>query len=178
MACMHAMWSEGIGFVKEIETPSPKEYISLALSFYNLALWSETKSSFLNSMICIEALYNNSPQELRYRLSHRTANLLGRTENLRRIIFKDMSDFYSKRNKIVHGLKPFEVSNEDRELLLTYSKYSITAFLKLKQKKSRILNEIDEAIYDEERRKQIQEEIKDVLESLEQELKSHKTDFH
>jgi hypothetical protein len=165
------IWYERIKLLQEVETQRFREYLSLALSHYNLAFWTEPKSSFLNLMICIEALYNDHPQEIRYRISHRIAHLLGRTENLRRDIFNDVQDLYSKRNNLVHGRKPVEISKEDEELLRTYSKYSIRAFLKLKQEKNKILPRIDKAIYDKKIRKEVQEQIENILDSLEKELK-------
>jgi len=163
-------WCERSKFLKETETVPLENYLSLALSHYSLAQWTEPKSSFLNLMVCIEALYNVNAQEIRYRISHRVANLLGRTEKLRQRIFNDMLDLYSKRNDLVHGIKPVNVSEKDTKLLWAYSEYSLMAFLKLRPKKKDILGEIDEVIYDEERRKQIQENISDILESLEKSL--------
>ena len=169
-------WHKGIKLFQEVETQSLEKYLSLALSHYNLAFWTEPKSSFLNLMICIEALYNTDPQELRYRISHRVANLLGRTEILRRRIFKNIQDLYSKRNRLVHGLKPVEVTEEDRELLRTYSKHSLWALLNLGQKKKDILEKIDDAIYDEKIRKNIQEKLEDILDRLEKKLKEKQND--
>lgn len=144
-----------------------EEYISLALSHYQVARWTEMRTSFLNLMICIEALYNNSPQELRFRISHRIANLLGRTEASRRKIYNDILYLYDKRNKLIHGLKHVEISREDHKLLLSYSKCSLMAFFKLGQKKKDILDQIDKGFYVQEVRERNQEKIKDILDRFE-----------
>lgn len=162
-------WDRRFNEFKESKNFPTRDYLSLALSHYRLArtLGLDLKSEFLNLMICIESLYNKDPQEIRFRISTRIANLLGRTEELRKKIYTDMLYLYKKRNDIIHGLKPVAVSNEDMQLLLTYSKTSLIAFLKLGQKKKTILDEIDEVIFDNKKREQIQEQIKDILEKFE-----------
>lgn len=158
------VWSEKAKPLSETKTLNPQPYVSLALAHYGLALWQELNLKFLNLMISIEALYNSNPQELSYRISHRVANLLGRTEKDRQRIFKEIHDFYVKRNVLVHGLNPVNISEDDVERLRRYSKCSLLIFLRLGQKKDKILNEVDEAIYDEAARQKIQEKVKDIIE--------------
>ncbi len=163
-------WVEGTKFLEEIGTSQFEEYLSLALSHYSLASWMEPKSRFLNLMICMEALYNKDPQELRYRMSHRVANLLGRTEEMRKRMFDDFSVLYNKRNELAHGLKPVEISSDDNKLLLHYSKFSLLAFLKLRQKKQKVLDTIDNAVYDTKAREDIQHRVENIIEALEKKL--------
>lgn len=165
-------WKENkIAFEEILETPS-RRFVSLAMAHYHLALWTEPKSSFLNLMICMEALFNDSPQELRYRISHRVANLFGKTEGKRARIFNDIQALYKKRNDIVHGLRPVKISREEKSLLQIYSKHSIAAFLKLQKKKKNILRKVDEAQYNESLREKTQSKIQEIIESLEEQVAS------
>jgi hypothetical protein len=121
----------------------------------------------LHLMMYMEGLFNESSQELRYRISHRLANLLGKTEERRQEIFNDFYSLYDKRNKLVHSIKPVEVSNKDQALLTSYSKCSLIAFLKLRKKKDVALKEIDKAIYDTETRTALQKICEDAIKASE-----------
>jgi len=134
------------------------EYVSLALIHYQIARHTEPRSSFLNLIICIEALYN-SPKRIRVTISNRVANLLGRTKETRRKIREDMLRLYKKRNTLVHGLKECEISSEDTSLLLSYSRCSLEAFMKIRERKKTVLESID----DPKRIENLQSDIENVL---------------
>jgi hypothetical protein len=51
-------------------------------------------------MICIEALFNTSSQEIRKTISHRIANLLGKTIELRSDFYNEMLKLYKIRNDL------------------------------------------------------------------------------
>jgi len=158
-------------FEEILETPSRRS-VSLAMAHYHLALWTEPPSSFMNLMICLEALFNDSPQELRYRISHRVANIFGKTEGKRARIFDHIQKLYKKRNDVVHGIRPVMISKEEESLLQIYSQHSIAAFMKLQQEKKNILTKVDKAQYNEEIRKAMQSEIQEIIESLEEKVPS------
>jgi hypothetical protein len=66
--------------------------------------------------ICLESLMLEQDEGLSFRLAQRTANLLGDTSESRRMIYKQLRDFYGLRSKIVHGST---LSNTQRERLKT-----------------------------------------------------------
>lgn len=168
LAIPELTWSEKVKSLQDIIGQSFREYLLLALTNFGLAMWVfETKLKFLHLMMCMEGLFNDGPQELRYRISHRLANLLGKTEERRQEIFSDFSALYDKRNKLVHSLKPIEVSGKDQDLLISYSKCSLIAFLKLRKKKDAALKEIDKAVYDTQTRNDLQKICEDAIEALE-----------
>lgn len=167
-------WMERKRAFEEILGTPSSPFVSLAMAHYHLAIWTEPKSSFLNLMICMEALFNDSPQELRYRISHRVANLFGKTGCKREVIFNHIQALYKKRNAIVHGLRPVKISKEEKSLLQIYSKHSIAAFLKLQKDKKNILRKVDEAQFNENLRKKTQSKIQEIIESLEEQVPSLK----
>ena len=163
--------------LKDIDIHSLEDFLYLALSHYQLSVWKEpmkrlNKVSFLNSMICIEALYNTGAQEIRKTTSHRIANLFGRTNNTRAIIYNQIYELYKKRNNLVHGSKSVVISFRDLWMINKYSKYSLLAFLKMKVKnKSDFTKKLDKSIYSEEVRQENQEKIIEIIVELEQILK-------
>ena len=88
--------------LKDIDMHSLEDFLYLALSHYQSSVWIEpmtrqNKVSFLNSMICIEALYNTGAQDIRKTLSHRIANLLGRTNKTRAKIYSQIYELQKKK---------------------------------------------------------------------------------
>ena len=166
-----------IELLKDIDIHSLEDFLYLALSHYQLSVWKEpmtrqNKVSFLNSMICIEALYNTGAQEIRKTISHRIANLFGRTNKTREMIYNQIYELYKKRNDLVHGSKPVAVSFRDLWIINKYSKYSLLAFLKMMVKNKAYFNKkLDESIYSEKLRRENQEKIMDIIMELEQILK-------
>ena len=57
----------------------------------------------------LEALVSHHENELNYRISHRTASLLGETDDERLSIFLSIKEYYDLRSKVVHGTPKLEV---------------------------------------------------------------------
>jgi hypothetical protein len=171
------LFNKRMKLLKDINIHSLEEFLYLALSYYQLSVWKEpmtrhNKVSFLSSMICIEALYNTSAQEIRKTTSHRIANLFGRTNNTRAKIYNQIYELYRKRNNLVHGIKPAEISFNDLWIINKFSKYSLLAFLKLQVKnKENFTKKLDKSIYSEKVRQENQEKIIDIIKELEHILK-------
>lgn len=74
-----------------------------------LSLYSADNGEYLDtvgSITALEALLTKKEENegLTYRLSLRIANLLGSDANSRKVIFRQVKDFYNLRSKIVHGV--------------------------------------------------------------------------
>jgi hypothetical protein len=90
---------------------------SLALDLYSAE--NRDEQDAIGAITALEALLTKKEETegLTYRLSMRTANLLGRDAESRKQIFRDVKSFYHLRSKLVHGvqLDP-KMLNQLREL--------------------------------------------------------------
>ncbi len=78
--------------------------VSTALSYFWSALIAkEPNQLFTNLTILLECLLSTDRQELSHKVSERAAIILGKDNNDRLTIYKDMKEIYSQRSKIVHG---------------------------------------------------------------------------
>lgn len=69
----------------------------------------------IDGAICLESLLSGGGKgELTYKLSVRTALLLGKKIEERRAIMKDVKDFYSLRSDVVHGGRKVEKERDRR----------------------------------------------------------------
>lgn len=160
-------WAQGFDDLKLLQDRFGKQkYLEVFLSHYNLSQFADIKSRFTNLMMCMEALYSGG-QEIRFRIATRVATLFGRTEKDRKTIYDNMSCLYNMRNRLVHGSKNVEVSEEDINLLQKYSKCSLMAFIRIDGKRGEVLSEIDGALFSNEGRLKIQERIKKDIEMFE-----------
>lgn len=105
------------GILSSVHQKENREYLDLALRYYNSA--KERKNNedkLIDYMVVLEALYLRGGPELNFRLSHRVASLLGEDEQKRLEIFNNMHALYDLRSKIVHGsLHDYKIPNEDIE---------------------------------------------------------------
>jgi hypothetical protein len=130
------------------ETLEKNEYLHLrlAIDYYNLGkLSARGEESLVNWMIALEALYSDSAQELRHKLSVRVAWMLGETPQERLEIASRMRALYDLRSAIVHG-RPVTIGNNDIQTTESYVRDSIIRLLRRRDKptKERILRELDE----------------------------------
>ena len=86
------LFKKRMNLLKDIDIHALADFLYISLSHYQFSVWKEpmtrlNKVSFLNAMICIEALYNTGPQEIRKTLSHRVAKL-ARASSHHMLVFK------------------------------------------------------------------------------------------
>ena len=142
--------------------PPPLE---IALLLYNQDERQESVA-VLNALTALEALLTNeSNAELSYRLSLRVANLLGFDEASRLNTFKEMKEFYDLRSKIIHGsaskLSPklqnrFQSIDSLREILRRTILSVMALFLNTNSTEVRLDELLDQIVFDEARRKEVQ----------------------
>ena len=117
----------------------------------------------------MEALFNEGPSDIKYKLSHRAAFLLGLCDINPIEAFEKLKDIYNKRSKLVHGGGNL-YHNPDTSSFSKYTRRSIIIFMILlkneerrkisrKKRKIEILKEIDYAMLNEDRRKSLKKEI-------------------
>ena len=121
-------------------------------------------------MISLESMFNEGPSDIKYKLSHRAAFLLGLGGIDSIKAFEKLKVFYNHRSKLVHGvgISPYD---PDRYLVSSYTRKAITIFLILlsnsdrkaigkKKRKERILKEIDHAMLDHSKYKLLKQEVR------------------
>jgi len=95
--------SELLDLLNDLRT-NRSEALNLGLRRFNLAYTRvRPEDRLLDLMIAFESLFIEDHGELRYRLSIRTAALLGKSADDRIKIFEDMKRAYDIRSKVVHG---------------------------------------------------------------------------
>jgi len=78
--------------------------ISTALCyFWSALIANEQNQLFTNLTILLECLLSTDRQELAHKISERAAIILGKNNNERLTIYKDIKKIYDQRSKIVHG---------------------------------------------------------------------------
>lgn len=153
---------EFISFWHEVRTVLINEdykghnYLRIAVKRFNFGTEEkELENKILDFFIAYEALYLQDTAELSYRLSLRTATVLGVTSKGKQNIFNFMRDAYILRSKIIHGKVP---KIKGKKVALTnvvpqleeYLRKSIFYFLKLidqPRKHETVLNIIDADIF-------------------------------
>lgn len=157
---------------KYIDIISDNSFMSIALDYFHD---SEKKfvysdEGFISAMISLESLFNEGPSDIKYKLSHRAAFLLGLCDIDPIKVFQNLKTFYNHRSKLVHGAGSTS-KDSDRYLISHYTRKAIIIFLILlnnkerqavgkKKRKIKILEEIDIAMLDADRRKAIKQEIR------------------
>lgn len=106
-----------------------------ALARFNSSYGDELEDKLIDQMIAFESLYIADDKELGYKLSLRTAFLLGKN---RTKIFNDMRKAYELRGQIVHGNEPKGRSKLEETIPKTeeYLRRSIRKFLSLSKQYS------------------------------------------
>lgn len=146
-------------------------YLRIAIDYFlNSKVAKEIEDKLINCMIAIEALFGEK-DELTYRISHRVACLLGKGDDAREDIFKNMKKLYAKRSALVHGKKTI-VSWDDIRKAHSYLRDSINRFLVLSQKYSRenILQTLDNAVINDNKRKELQNECEELLQKTRKDI--------
>jgi len=156
---------------KYIDVISENEFINIAMDYFYEAekKFVYSNEGFINAIISMEALFNESSTDLKYKLSHRAAFLLGLSDIDPIEAFEKLKYFYDKRSILVHGsgTVPYD---RDRYLVSKFTRRSIITFLILlkneerrkinrNKRKIEILKEIDYAMFSEEKSKSLKKEI-------------------
>lgn len=154
-----------------IDVINDNDFISIALDYFHDAekkfIYSD--EGFISAMISLESMFNEGPSDIKYKLSHRAAFLLGLCDINSIEAFEKLKVFYNHRSKLVHGggTTPHD---PDRHLVSSYTRKTITIFLILlsnserkkigkKKRKESILKEIDYAMLDWSKRKLLKKEV-------------------
>jgi hypothetical protein len=152
--------------------------------FYKSKLnFDYTNGQFMEAVISLEALFNEDPSDVIYKIRLRTAFILGLVGYRSIDVSNDLKDIYSKRNSLFHGKKDVKINLHDVGIIQEYVRKSIVSFCILcnnrlgqdsQIKKEGLLNEIDDAIIDasksDEMRKELVEGIKDFQLNIPEEI--------
>jgi hypothetical protein len=165
-----------LGFIgklhdKYIDIVTENEFLAISLEYFYDAekKFVYSNEGFISAVISLEALFNEGPTDIAYKLSHRAGFLLGLTDIEPVGAFEKLKDFYNKRSKLVHGGKALQY-DPDRYLVSRYTRRAIVIFLillkneqrrkqKNQERKINILKEIDCAMLHEGKRKDLKKEI-------------------
>lgn len=90
-------------FLDTIRIPFEQPYLALAHENFDQSYEVEDpKLKFLLLMIAMEVMFNDGPQELRYRIARGAGVLLGRTEDESGKLFRLTKSLYDARSLLVH----------------------------------------------------------------------------
>jgi hypothetical protein len=132
--------------------------------YHILEIGGFNSRQFIDAAISLESLSNEAPSDISYKICMRTALLLGFLGQNRVEVSEAMRDLYNIRNDIVHGKALKSPTLEDTSKLLEYAKKSLQCCYTLtdnrrdqskKQFKENLLREIDYALLDHDKYKQI-----------------------
>lgn len=164
---------------KYISVISENEFMEIALDYFYEAerKFVYSNEGFISAVISMEALFNEGPTDIKYKLSHRAAFLLSLCKIDPIEAFEKLKDFYNKRSTLVHGGGSLS-HDPDRYLVSRYTRKSIIAFLILlkneerrkiekRKRKANLLKEIDYAMLNENKRKSLEKEISKGLRDFE-----------
>lgn len=80
--------------------------IEIALDRFHSGYHGPIEDRLIDQMIAFESLYLGNEQELTYKLAMRTAFLLRKRKDHRKIVFTNIKKAYNFRSRIVHGDNP------------------------------------------------------------------------
>jgi len=156
---------------KYIDVIEENEFIALALEYFHEAerKFVYNDEGFISAMISLEALFSEGGSDIKYKLSHRAAFILGLSGMDSIESFEKLKVFYNNRSKLVHGGGTLPYDSE-RHMVARYTRRSIIIFLillksesrksvKKRERKQSILKEIDYAMLDNKSRELLRKEI-------------------
>jgi Apea-like HEPN len=132
--------------------------------------------SFVDAMVCLEALLNEEPNNIKFKLSMRGAFILGLNGFDTSNAFSRLKELYNLRSSIVHGSKK-RPKVEDTLELIVYARRCLISFYILcfncigtntptKDLKQELLQEIDQAMIDSSS-ESLQKEINNAIPDFE-----------
>ncbi len=148
------------------------DFLKISLKYFYEAEKKNVNSDegFIDSITCLEALFNESSNDIKYKLSHRAGFLLGLFKYNSIEVYEKLKKFYNDRSNLVHGNGALKYE-KDRYLIEEYTRSAIIIFLillsndkrkediKKKDRKNQILKEIDHAMLDYEKSNNLKKEI-------------------
>ena len=156
---------------KYIDVVSENKFIEIALDYFYDAQkkFVYNNEGFISTLISMEALFNHGPTDIKYKLAHRAAFLLGLCDIDPIDAFEKLKIFYDNRSTLVHG-GDTNSDDPDRYLVSKYTRRSIIIFLILlkiderrkngqNKRKRELIKEIDYEMLNEEKRKALKKEI-------------------
>lgn len=156
---------------KYIDVVRENDFLAIALDYFYEAdkKFVYNNEGFISAMISLEALFNEGPTDIKYKLSHRAAFLLGLSGLDYIEAFEKLKVFYNNRNKLVHGGGNLK-QDPDRYLVSVYTRRALIIFMILlknnnrrrksvKKRKIEILREIDYAMLDKKGSQSLKNEI-------------------
>jgi hypothetical protein len=106
--------------------------INTALKRFNFGLdRNQIQDKIIDFSVCFEAIFSNNDEikdSITFKLSTRVARLLSGDFSERKKIYRNMTKFYAKRSKIVHGREKNE-ENLDLTIIEEYVRESIIIYL-------------------------------------------------
>jgi hypothetical protein len=142
-----------------------KRFLKNAMDYYSRSLGDDLlEEKLVDLMIALESLFSKETQELRLRISQRASFFLcvGQ-ENTQPEIFKDIYNLYGKRSKVVHGTEDVKLERTEIKRLENYVRDSIERFIHIEMTKAGILDVLDGAVYDIEKKKQINRLVEEAI---------------
>ena len=126
-------------------------------------------AAFVDVMIGLEALFNDGPQDIGWKLAVRAALLLScSSKQAKKDVFNSLRGLYGKRINIVHGIKREVVIWSDYDLAHEYLRDSLKSCLALglDSDKEGILSLIDQALVNPSTREKLVGAVKQGLARL------------
>lgn len=142
------------------------QYIKNAIEFLRKGRFERSREvSLILSMIALEALFSKTTEntEIGFRLSNRTAVLLGSNKNERIELRKELRNLYDARSKIVHGKALEEI---DLGGIFIWTREAILRFMMLTKKypdHDSILEKLDNGMIDNEILDELKNESSELL---------------
>lgn len=143
-----------------------KMFLRLALAYYYQSGLSSIRreEAFIDAAIGLEAMFNDGPQDIKYKLAVRGALVLSCSDHPdAKDAFKSLRDLYDKRNHLVHGQpsKKVEVHHQDLVLIRRLLHGSLRACvpLGLSMTKLEISQLVDQALIDHQALRQLKADM-------------------
>jgi hypothetical protein len=120
-------------------------------------------AAFVDAVIGLEALFNDGPQDIGWKLAVRAALLLSCLGKEGKDVFNSLRDLYGKRINIVHGIKREVVTWSDYHSAREYLRDSLKSclVLGLDGDKKSMLSLIDQALVDPSAREKLSSAVKE-----------------
>jgi hypothetical protein len=136
--------------------------LSIELKNYPIQKHQELRA-FIDTMISLEALFNESPGDISFKLASRCSFVLGLAGFSAGKIFKDLTTAYTKRNNIVHGKKRESLDRQFIGQIQTYAKEAVVCSYALglyyDVNKEIMMKKLDMAMFNDSEIKKIREKI-------------------
>jgi hypothetical protein len=151
---------------KSIFQNKNQAFLKNAIDYYYRSLGDDRlEEKLIDLMIALESLFSKENDELALRYSLRAAFLLGvGKEDERSLIVENMKKLYRKRSKVVHGTGAVDLSYQEMDTFQRFVKEAIKRMLHIGMTKSKFLELLDQAVYDENKYKTLNAIVNEAIE--------------